>query len=253
MFQGIRYSKLSGEILCILSADNGDFSGHEDAEAGVLPLALGDLALGDEEYVDDGVRKARTAVALNHTDSTVAPGVPVVLSNLPQPCFLFNSQTMKTQKITSGTFQFVSAKEGDFLLRLAGPHKGEVEIFVSHLEAVKDEMKLKVDADAEAARSRVVTPGSGQAMTYLRKADAAAAFLAGQVLSEAQQQRLDDEAARLGITVQEAAETIAATAAAWELLDASIDNIRLTAKAAIEAATTGEAVKQIYAALAFPV
>lgn len=121
------------------------------------------------------------------------------------------------------------------------------------LAAEKLAAQTEIDAQAETCRNQVVTPGSGQAMTYIRKAEAARRYIAGESLDAPSLKRITDEADRLGVSDLEAAQSLVGIAEAWELLDAEIDNIRLTAKQQIENAGSKTAINAILAAIIWPV
>lgn len=98
-----------------------------------------------------------------------------------------------------------------------------------------------IDGAAEAARLRNITPGGGQAMTYLRKEAQARAYVtAGYTGSVPALVQAKANAA--GITVQHAADLIIATADAWEALAAQIEEAREGGKAAVGAAADVAAV-----------
>lgn len=97
---------------------------------------------------------------------------------------------------------------------------------------------LAIDGAAETARLRYITPGAGQALTYLEKerdarAYAAAGYPSG---SLAQYPWVDAERQATGQTGREAADTIIATADAWRAKGAEIDGARRAGKLAVEAA-----------------
>lgn len=100
-----------------------------------------------------------------------------------------------------------------------------------------------VDTSAEAARQKYVTPGAGQAAVYLRKEAEARRFLA--LDAEVQQAQepgpswpyLSAELHVTADTLEGVAFTIVALAGAWDQAAAAIEALRLSAKAAISAAS----------------
>lgn len=252
--EAVIYSKATGEIFSLITGNAAELSSYGTAERGVLEVAAGSVPAVDAYWVNNGA--VVPAVEVNPTISTTVAktGEQVTIGGLPTPCWIVNSNVGETPiQVTTGSYTFSCSTEKRVTIRLQGQYVGEATVRFANFDWSKDKAKAEVDAAAEAARSRVVTPGSGQAMTYLRKADAAIAFLNGETLSAPQTQRLEDEAARLGVTVEAAAEALAATANAWEMLDASIDDIRLTAKQAIDAATTGTAIDAVLRGINWPV
>lgn len=98
-----------------------------------------------------------------------------------------------------------------------------------------------IDAAAEATRARFITPGAGQAMTYLRKEAEAAAYLSD---AAAPVPFLTAEADATGVAVADLAATVAARAAAWAAIGPRIEAARLAAKQAVSAAANAQAMQQ---------
>jgi hypothetical protein len=250
--KGAKFNKATGEIVAVV-ATMSQFELDAQATETIGVLACEDDVSSLTMWVqEDEFLPRETAKAT--LDKTVADiGEEFTLSGLPKPCWLFDSILMDDVEVTSGTYTTSAPSEQYVLLRLVGHYTGAFEIEVSKMAGFRSASMLLIDELAEAARSRVITPGSGQAMTYIRKADAARSFLAGNVVGEAQMSRLNDEASRLGITLEEAAESLVATADAWEGLDATIDNTRLTRKNMIEKATSLQEIQQIVDETVWPV
>lgn len=252
--QVVIYDKQTGEIYSVATArDAAEAATYANSTRGALVVADGAVPAVDTYWVENAVVKAASPVTMNLSTQVAAVNEQVTISGLPNPCWIHNSKTDALVQVTTGSYTFTNTVEGRIAITLQGKYYGQAVVRFSALAASKAKAKLEIDAAAEEARLRVVTPGAGQAMTYLRKADAATAYLAGDTLSEPQMQRIEDEAARLGLTLQQAAETLAATATAWEGLDAAIDNIRLTAKQNIDNAATGAAVDAVMKGLSWPV
>lgn len=101
------------------------------------------------------------------------------------------------------------------------------------LDGVRADQCAQIDAEAEATRSLFITPGSGQAMTYLRKEAEAASWLAD---NSASVPFLDAEAAATGVTVAALAALVAARAAQWAAIGPKIEAARMGAKQAVQEA-----------------
>jgi hypothetical protein len=203
-------------------------------------------------YIVEGEPHPRVRVAFGGRRNAGNDEI-VTISGLPSDAWVIVGEGDPVRAV-NGIVQVSQIDDGEVLVQLVGKYTGGL-MFVSwsDLGALKTRSKRRVDNMAETARTRVVTPGSGQAMTYLRKADAARMFLANEPLSDAQAQRLSDEAARMDTTIEEAAQALVALADQWEAIDATIDNLRLTTKADIDAATTGLEIEAIIAGLSWPV
>lgn len=121
------------------------------------------------------------------------------------------------------------------------------------LEALKETLRRGVDAAAEGARLRYITPGTGQAMVYLAKEDEAKSVLALQGPPVAGQYPLLEADVGIGAaaSVVVAAQTVATLAAQWRMVAAAIETIRLGSKAAITAAED-EAAARAAAQVAWP-
>jgi hypothetical protein len=108
------------------------------------------------------------------------------------------------------------------------------------LDVIRSASAVGIDAQAEVVRQSILTPGSGQAMTYQRKE------------AEARAWSLDDgsatpflsaEASARGMTIADLAAEIIQLADAWVAIGAAIEGLRMGAKAAVgRAANLGEIV-----------
>jgi len=103
------------------------------------------------------------------------------------------------------------------------------------LAEFKEQMKAKVDAEAEAFRHRFITPGSGQAMVYLRKEQEALDWLDD---NNAAAPHIAAEAQATGRTMQQMAELVVQTAAQWREISPAIEALRQQHKTMIDAATS---------------
>lgn len=107
------------------------------------------------------------------------------------------------------------------------------------LEAAGVKAKAEIDAAAGAARSRYITIAPGQAETYLAKAVEARAYLdAGSPEDLSAWPWVRADAAAFGVSGATAATAILANQQAWVGLGTMIEEIRLTAKRAVDAAQT---------------
>ncbi|SDH88101.1 hypothetical protein [Roseospirillum parvum] len=133
---------------------------------------------------------------------------------------------------------------------------GLVTPATSPIPDLRERLCAEVDAAAEAARNRYLTPGSGQALTYQRKEAAARACLSAHSESNppdpADWPMLACDIPSQAGSVLGAAQTIIANADAWEAVAAQIEAIRLAAKTAIRAAVTDAEALAIPAGLEWP-
>ncbi|MFK3857794.1 hypothetical protein [Agrobacterium pusense] len=111
------------------------------------------------------------------------------------------------------------------------------------LEDRKVTAAQQIDADAEAARLRYITGGSGQAMTYQQKAAEAAAALAATDPDPADYPLIVAEIGITAPTLLEVAAVIDGAYQQWRVVGAAIEALRLGGKAAVAAAMTVEDVQ----------
>lgn len=249
---GIKYHLQSGEIILHLTAYSSEqLQAQAGAEYGVAEIE-DNVTSVDHWYTGNQIQNRQT-ITPTVSKRYAAPGENITITNLPNACWLFNSQTMTTEQVTGGAKSYSASSPISMLVRVVGRYKFDVELHFDELASVQNEAKLTIDTLAEDARNRVVTPGSGQAMTYIRKAEVARIYIANGVLSSSAEQRLEDEASRLGVSIADAATAIVAIADQWEAIDAAIDNIRLTSKKAVDDATSANTVHGILNAITWPV
>lgn len=200
-----------------------------------------------------GALADRTHIPTPFKEYVANLGESIEVTGLPNDCYI--SCNGAYLKAVGGKVVFTNNGQPDVrFAEPAGKYKGSIfGLTWSDIAQNRIDAKAQIDADAETARSRVITLGSGQAMTYMRKAEAAHVFLQNGTLTDAQMLRLQDEATRLGVTITQAAQAISATANAWETIDATIDSIRLNKKKEIDAATTGKQVAAIVRSIVWPV
>ncbi|ACL55617.1 hypothetical protein [Methylobacterium nodulans] len=129
------------------------------------------------------------------------------------------------------------------------------------LAAVKDLLQAGIDADAEALRARLASPGAGQAMEYQEAAAQAAAALTapGSATADAYPMLaatvgidIDPETGAPAVDVLGVARAVAAASARWLTAGAAIRKARLTGKAAVAAAATPEAAQAARVEIIWP-
>lgn len=120
------------------------------------------------------------------------------------------------------------------------------------LDQVKAGLKASIDSAAEIERMKYITPGSGQAMTYMQKADEASRYLAASDPVAADYPLLSAEVGVTAPTVGEVAAIVNAAFTQWQQIGAAIEAARLGTKVAIEAATAAEEAQAAADAVAWP-
>jgi hypothetical protein len=143
--------------------------------------------------------------------------------------------------------------EGDEILaRLKGAlerraererQEARAERLARPIEEARQVALATVDAAAEDARRRYISPGTGQAMVYLQKLQEAQAYLKG--LSEATP-HLDLEAKAVGIEKADLASAIIQKAGEWMEKSSRIEAVRIKRKADIRAARTTEEIDDLW-------
>lgn len=113
------------------------------------------------------------------------------------------------------------------------------------LAKLKAAASARVNASAEAVIGDFLTPGAGQAMTYIRKEAEARAWTNG--ADEAAFPILSAEASALAITVEALAAIVIAKADAWVRIGSAINALRRAALVAIETAETLEEIEDAQA------
>ncbi|MEW5727708.1 MAG: hypothetical protein AB1918_07775 [Pseudomonadota bacterium] len=141
------------------------------------------------------------------------------------------------------------AVEGDVVVIRRTVTPMGAEAVAELLASRKADAKAQVDAAAEAARQRWITPGAGQSMVYQQKATEARALKAG---GAGPWPHLEAEVGITGPTADDVATIVLAMEDAWLGVSAQIEAQRLTAKRDITAAADLAAVEAVLAALAWP-
>lgn len=103
------------------------------------------------------------------------------------------------------------------------------------LDAVKSYYSAQIDADAETRRNQFLTPGSGQAITYLVKENEARAWTKD---NTAPTPFLTAEAASCNTTIASLAALVIQQADLWHGIGSKIEAARRKANVEIDAATT---------------
>ncbi len=133
----------------------------------------------------------------------------------------------------------------------------------ARLDAKRTGAIAAIEAAAKAARAVYITPGYGQAMSYAEKAKQAAAclatFSATAPPAPGVYVLLDSE---VGVTknadgtptanAYEVAAVIDAARQAWLRAEAAINKVRVTAKAAVKAASTATAIDTVMTTIVWP-
>ena len=129
------------------------------------------------------------------------------------------------------------------------------------LKALKDSLGRQVDADAEALRLTLITPGSGQAMEYQEAyAQAQAALAVGDEAKAADYPMLavtigvdiDPQTKKPATDVLGVARSVKAAYEAYLQAGAAIRGVRLLAKAEIGAASDADLAQAVFAAIKWP-
>lgn len=111
---------------------------------------------------------------------------------------------------------------------------------------------VAIDAEAEAARLRFVTPGAAQQLVYEGKRHEAVALAADVTPTAEEYPFLSAEVGITAATLADVGATVLAITAQWRAIAAAIEHLRLGAKAAVAAATTIAAVRAASAGIAWP-
>ncbi|MCG5240438.1 hypothetical protein ACIU1J_02195 [Azospirillum doebereinerae] len=114
------------------------------------------------------------------------------------------------------------------------------------LAAVQDEAAKRVNREAGEARARFITVTIGQEGTYLEKAREAQAFLTDPNPYPASYPYLTAEAEHIGQSIATRAALVAATTAAWTLINARIEGLRQGALQMIRDAEAPSAVTALF-------
>lgn len=173
--------------------------------------------------------------------------------------------TVRNTRIPEGVIEITEEQWREFLNN-QGHRKWtgtDVAVYVPpgpDLAVLKEELKAGIDAAAEAARLKYITPGSGQALEYQAVTEEARALQADQNPSPANYPNLQasvgidiDPATGLASTdIHGSARSVLAMQGAWAAVGAAIRQTRLTVKAAIDAAGDVASARAIAAGVVWP-
>jgi hypothetical protein len=118
------------------------------------------------------------------------------------------------------------------------------------LAELKTGLKKQIDDAAEGIRLQYITAGAGQAMAYSRKEQEARDFMAD---NEVIGPHIVAESIRLGLTHYQTAQLFLNLADLWAQASTAIEDTRLRAKDAVDAATTASDALQARRAVVWPV
>lgn len=138
------------------------------------------------------------------------------------------SYNKATHTRTGPTYQI----EADRVLRVW-------QVVPRDLDEVKTSIKAKIDLDAETARLKYITAGSGQALEYREVAEETARYAATGGAGEYPMLQASVSAGEAA-SLAEAAALVAAREQGWAMIGAEIRRLRLVAKMAVSAATTAD-------------
>ena len=106
------------------------------------------------------------------------------------------------------------------------------------LSSIRRRAHKIVDGGAEQTRAKFITLGAGMAMAYEQKKREADALLANPSIDSGEIPHVAAEAQIRGLTVMEMANDIVTAATRWTQASVVIERLRVSAKLAIDAATT---------------
>lgn len=138
---------------------------------------------------------------------------------------------------------------------------GLIETHNSNIDAIREHLRVRVDADAETVRQRYLTVGVGMAMTYQEKKDQALAVLQmGEAAANALANNGAAEYPTLSASVPIEATSLYAAAQLvinkyeqWAALSRVIETTRLAGKKAISDASDAAAAQAAYEAITWTV
>ena len=142
--------------------------------------------------------------------------------------------------------KMVSVDSGGFAMIDHADPKPEEEEEPETLENMKTRLKTEINYDAEVERKKFITSGSGQAMTYMQKAEEAKRYLADPSPENSMYPLLSAEVGITASTIHDVASVVTAAHNRWQYAGAKIEGQRLRAKSAIESSTTIEGARQAY-------
>lgn len=120
------------------------------------------------------------------------------------------------------------------------------------LDAAKAAAKKAIDAAAEEARQRYITPGAGQAMTYQAKSAELARYDTDTNPVKADYPFLSAEIGVTAPSLSAVADVVREALAGWTIVGGAIERARLKAKAGVDAAKTAQEANAIAGKVEWP-
>jgi hypothetical protein len=171
-----------------------------------------------------------------------------------------------TRAWSSAAGAYVQSWPSDMVTRIASETElsdvlRKYGLDVPGLDDMKRDYKERIDNDAEAARMKFLTPGSGMAMTYQEKFAQAQGIMAmGETAANAMTEsernaQFPTLSASVGIegdTIWECSQLVLTKYAQFAQLSRMIEKSRLTGKAAVGAASNAADVRAAYEAVTWP-
>ena len=155
---------------------------------------------------------------------------------------------LRVGNVPPGRLEIQTHGEGEIAIIAPPGAMGQTEIepgvfgLTVNENVMRAHFRAKIDAEAEAVRQRFITPGAGQAMEYQEAVNQARAYLADptgsypMVQADVDAGTIDPRIPGPVETLAEAADLILFMYDRWLEVGSAIRQIRLTAKASVEAA-----------------
>jgi len=205
--------------------------------------------LGSEEGIPD---QAEPGVTLVPAQATLI--VPPITSDSEIAIFDESTETWSVQSNFLGRVGYDKTTGDDAIIKTAGDLPSNITLLAPATEVdvwdevnsrwetplveVKELYNRDIDKAAENARGRYITKGAGQAATYQEKANEATNFVAaGYPTDLTDYLFIQAEVAATGKTAKLAVDDILAQRAAWVVVGAQIEEVRIGGKVAVKAAT----------------
>lgn len=173
------------------------------------------------------------------------PAVPT-LEDLPEGYFPIKPTSRPTAPVGARVIS-----SGLFIIDDEAVEQWQVQF--PPLAEYQEFLTKRIDADAETARLKYITPGAGQAMTYQQKVNEAQRFDPDEVDPDpAKFPLLAAEIGITGATLMDVAGAVLNSFMQWQQIGAAIEAIRLGAKRDVDAAATPEDALAVYSAIVWP-
>lgn len=131
--------------------------------------------------------------------------------------------------------------------KFSAPVEPEIDLSI-----LKSSLIESVNAQAEAARMKYITPGEGQAMTYTEKLAQARAFLAAGSPQDADFPMLANEVGITADNIAGVAEAVTKAYEKWLALGAAIEKVRMGVNKAIADASDAARARQAFSEVSWP-